>query len=696
MEKAQVKQSDIAQAIRLHQRGELAEAIQSYRKAVRSAPQDAAGHHLLGLAYFQNGETEKAAESLERAVALKPELPAAKYNLGRILQALGRHDEAIQAYLGALQLRPDDFEAHNNIGIIFKTLKRYDDAIAHYERALALRPDYAEACLNLANALQASGRADQAINTYQRALALDPNLAEAHMNLGTSLHIVGRPAEAYQRYAAAIALKPNLAEAHYRMGDSLQALNRPQEAARHYEQALALQPDLAAAHLGRGSALQAISRFADAISEYEKALALDPNLAEAHMNIAVALQALNRIDEALSHHQQAVALQPGNAQAQFNFGNTLQAAKQFGEAIERYQKSLAIQPGHPETHNNLGIALHILDRPQDSIAEYGRAMALAPKWAEPKRNLGILHLAYGTFSQGYELYDERWAIPGSGQFRSYKQPRWNGQKVAGALLVWGEQGLGDQILHASMIPELTAFAQSVIVEIDPRLVPLFARSFPHVRVVAMTPELYAGKIAAHEPIAGLGRYLRTRWEDFPKRAQGYLVADAARIAELRQRLARGADTVIGLSWLSHNPQLTALKSAQLRDFESLLRQPGCRFVDLQYGDTRAERELVEREFGIRIERFGDIDNTTDIDALAALISACDLVVTVSNTTAHLAGALGKPTWVLVPYGYSRIWYWFLHREDSPFYPRVHLKRQSAGESFARLIASVADDVARFP
>jgi tetratricopeptide (TPR) repeat protein len=620
------------------------------------------------LAYFQNGETEKAAGSVQKAIALKPDLPAAQYNLGRILQALGRHDEAIAAYLTGLTLRPDDFEAHNNIGTILRTLKRYDDAIAHYKRALMLRPDYVEAYLNLGNALQLSGRLGGAINNYQKAIALHPNLAEAHMNLGTALHLAGRDEEACRRHTAALSLKPDLAEAHYRLGDALQALNRPQVAARHYEQALALQPDLAPAHLGLGNALHALNRFAEAIAEHEKALALDPNLAEAHINIAMSLQALNRLEEAVSHVE---------------------------EAIRWCQNSLAIQPDDAEAHHNIGIALHVLDRRQQAIQQYEKAIALAPNWAEPKMNLGILHLANGCFVQGFELYEHRWAASGGPTIRSYTQPRWNGQKVDGALLVWGVQGLGDQILHASMIPELGEFAQSVIVEIEPRLVPLFARSFPSVRVVGLAPELYAGEIEAHEPLDSLGRHLRTGWEDFPKRPEGYLLADRARAAELRQRLTRGADIVIGLSWLSTNPQLGALKSAQLRDFESVLRQPGCCFVDLQYGDTHAERELVERELGIRVERFDDIDNTNDIDGLAALISACDLVVTVSNTTAHLAGALGKPTWVMVPYGYARFWYWFMQREDTPFYPRVHLKRQSAGQSFANLAASVTEDVFSF-
>ena len=167
--------------------------------------------------------------------------------------------------------------------------------------------------------------------------------------------------------------------------------------------------------------------------------------------------------------------------------------------------------------------------------------------------------------------------------------------LSDTLVVWGEQGLGDQILHAGMVPEIKTRAGSVILEVEQRLVPLFARSFPGVRVIGVAAAPYGGEIDAHEPIGGMGRFLRTRWEQFPKRREGYLTPHHARARDLRQRLSGEAGIVVGLSWLSHSPQRGVSKSAKLRDFESLLRLPGCRFVDLQYGDTRAERDLVERE-----------------------------------------------------------------------------------------------------
>jgi hypothetical protein len=264
--------------------------------------------------------------------------------------------------------------------------------------------------------------------------------------------------------------------------------------------------------------------------------------------------------------------------------------------------------------------------------------------------------------------------------------------MRGVLLVWGEQGLGDQILHAGMVPDLGGRAGSVILEAEPRLVPLFARSFPDVKVIARGPKLFAGAIDAQIPSGSVGQFVRTSWDAFPRRRTGYLVADEARVERLRAQVARGGGAAIGLSWISKNPTHERAKSAALRDFEALMRAPGLRFVDLQYGNTTSERGALARDLGVRIEHIDEIDNTNDIDGLAALIAACDAVVTVSNTTAHLAGALGKPVWVLVPHGRAHLWYWFDDGDDSPWYPRVQVRRQKLGQTWAQLIASIVGEV----
>lgn len=337
---------------------------------------------------------------------------------------------------------------------------------------------------------------------------------------------------------------------------------------------------------------------------------------------------------------------------------------------------------------NLGVALQRLDRHDEALLRYEKVLALDPDHADALRGKCVLYLSLGRFVEGWKLYEQRFG----GTVRAYPQPRWNGERV-GTLLAWGEQGLGDQILYAGMVPDLASRADAVVLEVEPRLTPLFARSFPGVRVIAQGREK-AGRVDAQTPLGSLGKHLRPDWGSFPRREHGYLVADETRASELRARLCRDARAVIGLSWISVSPDIGKSKSARLRDFESLLRKPGLRFVDLQYGDTQTERATVEREIGIRVERL-EIDNTNDLDGLAALIAACDLVVTVSNTTAHLAGALGKPTRVFVPFGHARLWYWFQEREDNPWYPHMRVRRQRAGQSWADLIASTAEEFSTF-
>jgi hypothetical protein len=271
--------------------------------------------------------------------------------------------------------------------------------------------------------------------------------------------------------------------------------------------------------------------------------------------------------------------------------------------------------------------------------------------------------------------------------------RWDGQYVAGTLRVSSGQGLGEQILYASMLPDLARQASRIVVEVEPRLVDLFARSFPAMDVRPSGAQSDSGERDANVPMAGLARHLRSSHAAFPRREQGFLIPDKTRAAALRQRVAGEGRVVVGLSWKSRNNTACAkAKSARLIDFAAVLKTPNCRFIDLQHGDTRAECAAIAQELGVHVERLGDVDNRRDIDGLAALVTACDIVVSVSNATAHLAGALGRPTWAFVPHGRARPWYWFEEGDDSLWYPHLRVRRQADGQSWADLIASSAEEI----
>ncbi len=595
-----------------------------------------------------------------------------------------------------MRFEPDLVGIHYNLGIAFQALHRYGEAIQHFQKSITSNPNDIEALNSLGAVLNASNRPAEAEQCLRRAIGLNPNYAEARMSLGNVLRTIGRPDEAIACYEAAISLKPRLAEVHLQLGETLQALGRHGEAARRYELVLSFSPDSAEAHMNLGNALQALSHHEKAIRSYEKALLIKPGYAKAHYNLGNALQSLDRHDEAISCYQRALALEPLYPNAHTNLGNSLQSRGRYEDAIRHCEQAIACAPDFTTARINLANTLQAVNRCDEAMWHYDKALALEPENGEVEWNRSLLLLSTGRLSEGWKAYESRLAGGMKGNVaRPYIQRRWSGEYVEGVLLAWAEQGLGDHILYSSMLPELFARTRRLVLEVEPRLVTLFSRSFPDVQVVALGSELHGGRIDAQTPLASAGRFLRESWDFFPSREHGYLRADNVRADALRRRLTREEPIAIGISWRSRHPLFGKSKSARLIDFAPVLRTPGCRAVDLQYGDTSEECRTAEQELGAKIERITDVDNTNDIDGLAALISACDLVVTVSNTTAHLAGALGKPTWVLVPHGNARIWYWFRDKDRSPWYSRTHVRYQSRSQSWADLVSSIAGEVSRF-
>jgi hypothetical protein len=274
---------------------------------------------------------------------------------------------------------------------------------------------------------------------------------------------------------------------------------------------------------------------------------------------------------------------------------------------------------------------------------------------------------------------------------------WSGIDIRpGALLVWSEQGVGDEILHASMIADMARIERfsRLVWECDARLVSLFQRSNPNVEVVPRTvpPQdaIFAPDIAAHIPSGSIGNFVRRDMSHFPKHG-GYLKPDPLRQAAFRQRLNLApGEKLVGMSWLSKNLAFGSSKSTTLAQWAPILRTPGCKFIDLQYGDTAEERAALTRDFGITLEHIDGLDLKDDMEGLAALTAACDLVTTVSNTTAHMAGAVGVPVWTLIASGIGKFWYWGFDGPDTVWYPSATLIRQPADEGWEGSLDIIAE------
>lgn len=688
-------------ALQAQRSGNLEAAREGYIKVLEVQPQDFDVLHMLGVLETQRKNIPEALRRLTQALQLDAGNPAVHNNLGVALCGAGRHAEGLAEMQQALRLDPDFADACCNIGRALCDTGRHAESLAYFDRAVALEPEVADIHYQRAAALEVLQRRDEALAAYERVVELNPGHAEAHCKLGHLLSRAKRFREALVSYDRAIAANPQYAEAHCNRGNALRLLGHLQEALVSVDRAIVLQPEVAPAHRIRGVVLMGLSRYAEALQSLDRALALQPNYAEAINDRGNTLRMLGRFDEAMRAQEQAITLNPAASGAYANRAVALMDLGRPEDAFTDLQRAVELSPQNAEFWNLRGNALQALNRHAEAIASYTRALELQPGYGQPEFNISMCALVRGEFSRGWPLYEARWRTGQKLGWIKFRKPLWQGEAVNGRLMVWGEQGIGDQIFHLGMLDSLLKRAGSAktVLAVAPRLLPLVQRSFPGVDFVPVARALRE-PCDVQIPLGSIGRYVRRSWADFPRDRQAWLYADEARVQELRVRVqqddgGKGGEggLVVGLSWLSRAERFGQLKSMALRDLQPLLQLPGLRFVDLQYGDTQQERDAVKREFGINVQRLPDIDTFNDMDGLAALIRACDVIVTTSNTTAHLAGALGAPTMVMLPFASGRHWYWHEAREDSPWYPSMRLFRQQAVGQWGEIIAQVRDAIA---
>jgi len=524
--------------------------------------------------------------------------------------------------------------------------------------------------------LQREGQPAKAAAIYECILAADPRDVEALHLLGVLAARTNQHQAAVALIGQAIALAPRHAAAHNSLGNALKGLGRLDEALASFDRALTLQAGYPEAFYNRGNALRELGRLDEALASYDRAIELNPGYVRAHLNRGIVLLDLQRPSEALTSYEHAIRLAPDLAEAHNNRGNALRSLLRLEEALASYERALVLHPRFVDAFVNRGNVLGDLGRTSDALASYDRALALAPDHPDANWNRGLALLLAGDFASAWPLYEWRWRRKGARRRIEGVFPEWDGTTRSSSLLVLPEQGVGDEVFFAGMVADLCERVDRVTLIADDRLVPLFVRSFAglDVRVVPRSAEIAPH---AHQTYVGsLGRVCRASQPAFAGVRSPYLVACPERSAALRSALGGGRDLLCGLSWSSRNAEFGAMKSLTLQALAPLLELAGTRWVNLQYGDTQAEQDALQAERGLALETVDGLDRRDDLDGLAALIQACDLVVTVSNTTAHLAGALGKPVLVLVPEGPGRRWYWHVGRSDSPWYPSATLYRQS--------------------
>jgi tetratricopeptide (TPR) repeat protein len=604
------------------------------------------------------------------------------YNVGKLVEA----EQLCQKIVIAQQ---DFFDAFHLLALVQSQLGKREMALGSFDRALTLRPNHAEALSNRGVTLRELSRFEEALASYDQALTVRPDHAEALSNRGLTLHELKRFAEALVSYDRALDVRPDYAIALFNRGLTLHELKRFAEALASFDSALRVQPDHAEALCNRGLTLHELKRFEEALASYERALIARPDYAEALSNRGMTLRELNRLEDAVESYDRALALRPEFAKALSNRGNALHELNRFEEALASFDRALRIDPEYAEAFSNRGVTLHSLIRFQEALSNFDRALKFRPDHADTHYNEALCRLLIGDFDRGWEKSEWRWETGHtSDKKRNFVQPLWLGSSdIAGkTVLLHGEQGFGDMIQFSRYVPLVAERAGRVILEISEPLRELMGTLSGAAQIISKGDPL--PQFDLHCPLLSLPLAFTTGLKTIPS-ALPYLRASPQALLRWDARLGLRRCPRIGLVWSGRPTHKNDRnRSVKLRALLPLLDIDAV-FVSLQH-DLRADDAATLKDQK-NIIHFGD--ELRDFSDTAALISNLDLVISVDTSVAHLAGALSKPVWVLLPF--IPDWRWLLDRDDSPWYPTARLFRQGNNRVWDDAIVRVRDALRDF-
>jgi len=581
----------------------------------------------------------------------------------------GRLRDAEQAYRQILAVQPDHADALHLLGVLLHQEGKSNLAIDCIERAIALQPQAPDPHYNLALAHQTLKHFEQAAARFKEALRLDPNVhTAAHYHLGNALAEQNKLEEALDCYRRATEVEPHNAHALINQAHVFTRLGRLEDAIGCYRRALQTTPNSAPTHDSLGVLLMRQGKFTEAEQAFLAAIELKPEFADAHHHFGMLLLEQKREIEALRYLEQAVRLNPSDADAHTNLGNLCRVQGLPERGVFHCREAIRLKPSCVEAHINLGVALRDLGRTDAALQSYERAVQLSPDHPDAHWNRALALLLAGNYAAGWTEYEWQWKRRGE-QPRKFAQPTWDGSALGRrTMLLYAEQGLGDTLQFIRYAPLIKRQDGIVVLECQPELVRLLRRCAGIDLVVSRGDALPAFDVQA--ALLSLPRIFATTLESVPA-AVPYLTADRDRVVDLHKRLQGGDALKVGIVWRG-NPshQNDRFRSVPLEQLLPLMQMPGVAFYSLQKGAGREQLAALSD----RLQIIDLSEHLNDFDDTAAAVANMDVIIGCDTSVAHLAGALGVPTWVLLPAVPD--WRWMLNRMYTPWYPTVKLFRQT--------------------
>jgi tetratricopeptide (TPR) repeat protein len=560
-----------------------------------------------------------------------------------------------------LKLRHDDIFALVSLANIFLSKDMRQEALDLYERAIKHGPLTIKHLTKQLAKLKARGKRPELASVNQTIKDIRGLILTSLCNTGLIHFNHGSRKKAIASLERALEIDSNFIDAHYNIGVIYEGANEPEKAIIAFQKVIDINPDNTSALLGLSNALKVIKKHEQAITHLQRAIAINPEFSDAYTNLGACLMELGHTIEAIDYTQRILKYDPHYVKAWSNLASAYSDLGKMSEADEYFQKALELAPGNKTILKN-------------------RALAL---------------MKGHNFREAFKIYDLRWMENDSiDRFLPTNRPIWNLQKGQ-RVFFWAEQGIGDEIMFASMYSEVIPLCSDVIIQADDRLHPLFKRSFgDKVRLIKRTDELCESEYDYHLPIGSLMNFFLQPDNRLDIPQSPYLKPDQARAIKIRKDiLGTSTKHLIGISWKTKNPARGIVRSLDLDTFFKSVSTTDRVFVSLQYGDVDLEVAKLAEAKGIKVIQYQPVDNFSDIDGLAALIAACDSVISTTNTTVHLAAAQGKNCQVLIPAASD--WRWGLDPTTSYWYSHVRLHRNTYNGDWTEALQS-ASNVAALP
>ena len=720
----------LPRAIALLKSNQFSPALEQLSALIRAQPQHTTAHYLAGLSHYQLDQTAAAIDCLQTHLALVPHDSRAWTVLASICFDQAQYLAAKHAYSQALLYQHQDVELLTQLGKTLQKLEDWQAALEVYSTLLKLNPESVLAHHQTALIHQALTQTEAALLHFQLAIALDDNSVELHFDLGLLWTAQEYFQLAYLQFKRCLMIEPRHYQSHYNCGLIKHKQQLWSEAIEHFEQAESLHEPYLQCWIAKGQTLMEQKLWPAAQGLFERVIELQADHLDAWLNLGLAFKVQKQFDWAQQCFVHILELEPNHVLALNNLGLLCQVLGHYELAVDCFAQCQHLDPHYLAACVNLAaseekmghdakamaglqqgldgvclrspVAVETMTRLSQQVGALPSQLlkGLPIEWAIGQRNLGLMYLRQGDFARGWPLYDYRFLCgEAKAQGSHCTKPWFDGLSAWGTcanahgavsssaqtLLIWAEQGVGDEIMFGSLLSEAKPWAQALVVQVDARLLGLFKRAYPGLSFVARSAQLDDAQFDAHIPMGSLPRVLRPDRASFQAQPAAYLKADPELLLSVQREISAGAGSQaalplrrIGISWRSHNDVFGRQRSMTLtrlvRQLQSQYTE-GFRVISLQYGDVQDDIDECWRQTGVQVEQLASVDNFQDLEGLACLIQACDEVVSVDNSTVHLAGALGQAVTVLLPL--SADWRWFEHTSQSLWYPSVRLRRQTA-------------------